>query len=161
MQINRATDYAVRIAIHLAAVPLSIKVPGSALAQAIGAPESFVSKVLQQMAQAGLVTSHRGMRGGFHLARPATQISLLEIVEAIEGPTQLNLCVPQGPNCDRKAWCGAHRVWAEAEAALVKVLRKASVGELARESRSNLARLHRGSIPSRAQSGPLWQSMGG
>jgi Rrf2 family protein len=142
MQINRATDYAVRATIHLARVPASTRVPGPELAQAIGAPESFVSKVLQQLVQAGLVTSQRGMRGGFRLARRAADMSLLEVVEAIEGPTQLNLCLPQGPNCSMKAWCGAHPVWAEAQAALVKVLGKASIAQLARDSISNLAQLH-------------------
>jgi len=143
MQITRATDYAVRVTIHLATVPASTRVPGPVLAQAIGAPESFVSKILQQLVQARLVTSQRGMRGGFQLARRAADMSLLEVVEAIEGPTQLNLCLPQGPNCSRKEWCGAHPVWAKAQAALVKVLEKASVAQLAHDSISNLAKLHR------------------
>jgi Rrf2 family protein len=142
MQITRATDYAVRVTIHLATSPASARVPGPVLARAVDAPESFVSKVLQQLVQAGLVTSQRGMGGGFQLARPAADVSLLEVVEAIEGPTQLNLCLPQGPNCSRKDWCGAHPVWAEAQAALVKVLGKASIAQLARDSVSNLAKLH-------------------
>jgi Rrf2 family protein len=142
MQITRATDYAVRVTIHLATSPASARVPGPVLARAVDAPESFVSKILQQLVQTGLVTSQRGMGGGFQLARPAADVSLLEVVEAIEGPTQLNLCLPQGPNCSRKEWCGAHPVWAEAQAALVKVLGKASIAQLARDSVSNLAKLH-------------------
>jgi Rrf2 family protein len=142
MQITRATDYAVRVTIYLATVPISERVHGPALARAIDAPESFVSKVLQHLVQAGLVTSQRGMRGGFQLGRRAAEISLLEVVEAIEGPTQLNLCIPQGPNCDRKEWCGAHSVWVEAQDALVQVLGKASVASLARDSISNRAKLH-------------------
>jgi len=143
MQINRATDYAVRVTVHLATVPTSVRVSGPALARAIGAPESFVAKILQQLVQADLVTSKRGMRGGFQLARRAADISLLEVMEAIEGPTQLNLCLPPVPDCDRREWCGAHPVWAEAQAALVKVLGKASIAQLARDSTSNLAKLHR------------------
>jgi Rrf2 family protein len=142
MQINRATDYAVRVTIHLATVPVLARVPGPVLARAIDAPESFVSKVLQQLVQSGLILSQRGMRGGFRLARRAADISLLEVVEAIEGPTQLNLCVPPGSNCSRNDWCGAHPVWAEAQAALVKVLGKASIAQLAHNSLSNLGKLH-------------------
>lgn len=78
MQITRATDYAVRVTIHLATTPASARVHGPALARAIDAPESFVSKVLQQLVQAGLITSQRGMRGGFQLAQRAADISLLE-----------------------------------------------------------------------------------
>ncbi len=143
MQITRATDYAVRVTIHLATVPASTRVPGPVVARAIGAPESFVSKVLQQLVQARLATSQRGMRGGFQLARGAADMSLLEVVEAIEGPTQLNLCLPEGPNCSRKEWCGAHPVWAEAQAALVKVLGKTSIAQLELTSISNLSKLHR------------------
>jgi Rrf2 family protein len=142
MQITRATDYAVRVTIHLATIPASKRVPGPVLARAIDAPESFVSKVLQQLVQSGLVTSQRGMRGGFQLARRAADISLLAVVEAVEGPTKINLCVPQGQNCSREDWCGAHPVWAEAQGALVKVLDKASIAQLAHNSLSNLGKLH-------------------
>jgi Rrf2 family protein len=128
--------------VQLAMTPASMRIPGPALARAIAAPESFVSKVLQQLVQAGLITSYRGARGGFQLARPAEQVSLLEVVEAIEGPTQINLCMPEGPNCDRKTWCGAHPVWAEAQAALTAVLGGASIAQLARTTTSNLAQLH-------------------
>lgn len=129
---------------HLAMVPASVRVREPALAHAIDAPESFVSKVLQQLVQAGLVSSQRGARGGFQLARPADDISLLEVVEAIEGPTQFNLCVPLGPNGSRKDWCAAHSVWMEAQAALVNVLGRASIAQLTRDSSSNQAELHRG-----------------
>ena len=142
MQINRATDYAVRVMIHLAMIPVAARVNGPALAFAIEAPESFISKVLQKLVQAGLIRSHRGTRGGFQLARKATDISLLEVVEAIEGPTQLNLCVPNGENCSHKDWCAAHPVWLEAQNALVRVLGASTIESLARTSASNLARLH-------------------
>lgn len=160
MQITRATDYAVRVTIHLATVSAGARVPGPALARAIGAPESFVSKVLQQLVQAGLVTSQRGMGGGFKLARRAEDLSLLQVVEAIEGATQLNLCLPQGPNCNRKEWCGAHPVWAEAQAALVRVLGKASVAQLARDSMSNLAKLHCVLPAGLQESAPSWAGAG-
>jgi Rrf2 family protein len=143
MQITRATDYAVRVTIHLATMQSSARIAAPALARAIEASESFVSKVLQQLVQAGLINSQRGMHGGFQLARPAASISLLQVVEAIEGPTQINLCVPLGSNCARKDWCGAHPIWVEAQEALVKVLDKASIEELARDSVSKVTNLHR------------------
>ena len=142
-----------RVTIHLATLPHSSRIHGPVLARAIDAPESFVSKVLQQLVQAGLVSSQRGMRGGFQLARRAAEISLLEVVEAIEGPTQLNLCVPQGPNCSRKDWCGAHPVWMEAQTALVKVLGGASIASLAHDSVSTMARLHK-VLPAEHVAGP-------
>lgn len=161
MQITRATDYAVRVMIHLASVPALTKVHGPVLARAIDAPESFVSKVLQQLVQAGLVTSQRGTRGGFQLARRATDISLLQVVEAIEGPTELNLCIPAGPNCNKKDWCGAHPVWMEAQAALVKVLGKASIAQLAHDTASNWSNRHRGLHAERAESHTTRKTGGG
>jgi DNA-binding IscR family transcriptional regulator len=76
-------------------------------------------------------------------------------VEAVEGPTQINLCIPEGPNCDRKDWCGAHPVWAEAQAALTAVLRRASIAQLAQSTASNLAQLHVEAGTTRTKGDPL------
>lgn len=138
MQLTRATDYAVRIMIHLATLPEETRLAAPDLARGIGAPESFVSKVLQQLVQRGLVASYRGAGGGFQLAVPPEKISLLEVVEMVEGPLQINLCLPGEASCDRKSWCGAHPVWSQAQDALKKVLASASIAQLARDSLANL-----------------------
>ena len=144
MQINRATDYAVRVTIHLAMIPASGQgLRGQFWRAPLGHPESFVSEGAAAIGSGGTGQLGSAECGADSSWRGAQQdISLLEVVEAIEGPTQLNLCLPPGPNCDRKEWCGAHPVWAEAQAALVKVLGKASIAQLARDSKSNLAKLH-------------------
>ena len=142
MQVTRAADYAVRVMIHLAGLPPRVWAQRADIARATGVAESFVSKVLQRLVRSGLVLSHRGTGGGYQLAVHKEKVSLLEVVEAIEGPTQLNLCLANGPSCDRKLWCAAHTVWEEAQAALVKVLRGASIGKLAADSGNNLAALH-------------------
>ncbi|HUO14598.1 MAG TPA: Rrf2 family transcriptional regulator [Verrucomicrobiae bacterium] len=131
MQITRASDYAVRVLIHLAGLPAGSTVRQSELAQATAVPGHFLSKVLQQLVRSGFIRSHRGSGGGFALTVDTKTVSLLEIVEAIEGPIRLNQCLEEGPSCERKPWCPAHRVWAEAQAAVVKVLGSASVAQLA------------------------------
>ena len=161
MQITRAADYAVRVAVHLATVADTTPVPGPVLARAVEAPESFMSKLLQQLVQAGILISRRGVRGGFQLARAAANISLLEVVEAIEGPTALNACIPEGPNCSRKQWCGAHPVFVQAQAALVKVLREASIAQLARDSLSQTANLNLPVPESIAAKRKSWPTTGG
>lgn len=161
MQITRAADYAVRVAVHLATVPATTPVPGPVLARAVEAPQSFMSKLLQQLVQAGVLNSRRGVRGGFQLARAAANISLLEVVEAIEGPTQLNACIPEGPNCSRKQWCGAHPVFVQAQAALVTVLKEASIAQLARDSLSQMAMSDRAVPESGAANLNSWQRTGG
>jgi len=137
MQITRATDYAVRIMIRLAALPEEERLAAPELARGIQAPESFVSKILQQLVQRGMVTSHRGAGGGFQLAVAPENVSLLDVVEMVQGPLQINLCVAGESSCDLSAWCGAHPIWNEAQAALRKVLASASIARLARDSMAN------------------------
>ena len=132
MQLTRAADYAVRVMIHLATLPPGTRVSRSGLATAAEVPEHFLSKVLQSLGRARLIAAHRGTNGGFALAVAPEEVSVLRIVEAIEGPLQLNLCLGYG-GCTRQNWCPAHLVWLEAQAALAQVLRNASIAKLARD----------------------------
>jgi Rrf2 family protein len=131
MQITRASDYAVRVMIHLATLPLNSTVCQSDLAKATEVSGHFLSKVLQQLVRAGLIRSQRGAGGGYALTISAGSVSLLDVVEAIEGPVRLNQCLEEGPSCERKSWCPAHHVWAEAQAAVRTVLGGASMASLA------------------------------
>lgn len=134
MQLTRAADYAVRIMIHLAGLPSGSRPNRNVLAEAGEVPEHFLSKILQSLARAGLIDSQRGMNGGFSLALLPDQISVLDVVEAVEGPTHLNVCLLQGDACSRKSWCPAHCVWAEAQEAMTQVLRRATIAQLAANS---------------------------
>lgn len=136
MQLTRAADYAVRVMIHLASLPPGTRVQRNDLAEATAVPESFMSKVLQALVRARFVSSRRGVDGGFELMVPAEQVSLLNVVEAIEGPIQLNFCLGSGENCERQKTCAAHFVWAEAQAAMVAVLKKATIANLAKQTRA-------------------------
>ena len=131
MQITRATDYAVRVMVHLASLPPGVNVRRPDIAKATSVAESFLSKVLQQLVQSGMVSSRRGSGGGFRLAVASNTISVSSVIEAIEGPIRLNTCLEPGPSCARKAWCPAHEVWVEAQAALERVLRSALIADLA------------------------------
>ena len=131
MQLTRAADYAVRVMIHLAGLPPNTRASRTELAAAAECPEQFLSKVLQNLTRAGLVVSHRGNTGGFELPQMHRSASLLEVVEAIEGPIRLNLCLVSHHSCTRQQWCPAHPVWADAQLAMTGVLRGVSVGDLA------------------------------
>ena len=134
MQLTRAADYAVRVMIHLAALPPGKRSSRAQLADTAECPEQFLSKVLQALTHAGLVLSHRGNTGGFELPQVRRTATLLEIVEAIEGPIHLNLCQDPDRGCPRQERCPAHPVWIEAQQALVDVLRKATIADLARRA---------------------------
>jgi Rrf2 family protein len=134
MQLTRAADYAVRVMIHLAGLPPGTRVSRAEMAAAAECPEQFLSKVLQNLTRAGLVVSRRGNTGGFELPRTHRNAPVLEIVEAIEGPVRVNLCLTPGYTCTRQSWCPAHALWAEAQRVLAGVLRNTSVGDLAQQA---------------------------
>jgi Rrf2 family iron-sulfur cluster assembly transcriptional regulator len=140
MQLTRAADYAVRVLVQLATLPPGSRMQLSDLATAADVPSSFVAKVLQRLARAGLVLSRRGMKGGFELTATGARATLLEVVESIEGPIRLNLCIGEGPGCARQGRCGAHPVWVEAQRALIAVLGSATLQSLAR-AQTEMARI--------------------
>ena len=134
MQLTRAADYAVRVMIHLAGLPPETRASRAELAIAAECPEQFLSKVLQNLTRAGLVLSHRGNTGGFELPNIHRAATLLEVVEAIEGPIRLNVCLNTDRSCTRQEWCPAHDVWVNAQAAVAQVLRDATISGLAQQA---------------------------
>ena len=151
MTLTRAADYAVRVMIHLAELPPGTRASRTDLASAADCPNQFLSKVLQNLTRAGLVVSHRGNTGGFELPSSRRATSMLEIVEAMEGPLALNHCLTCNHACPRQASCPAHCVWAEAQAAMADVLRRTSISDLARKAAN--ARANSGLVPVEA---PAW-----
>ena len=135
MQLTRAADYAVRVMIHLAGSHRDERISLPALAEAADAPESFLSKVLQALSRAGLISSRRGQSGGFQISQRGRSASMLEVVEAIDGPICLNLCLVPGRSCERKGECPAHPVWARAQLAMLDVLKGVLVSDLAADAR--------------------------
>jgi len=134
MQLTRGADYAVRVMIHLATLPEEERALLPSLALATGAPSSFLSKVLQTLSRAGLIASRRGQLGGFEILPRGRKSSIREVIEAIDGPICLNVCLQHGKSCSRKSWCPAHLVWAQAQAAMLQVLGKAMIADLAKQA---------------------------
>jgi len=147
MQITRATDYAVRVMIHLAGLPPASTVRQADLSKATDVSGHFLSKVLQQLVHSGLIRSQRGTGGGYTLAVSANSVSLLDVVEVMEGPVRLNQCNEEGPSCDRKSWCPAHKVWAEAQQAVGNVLGGVSIAKLAADAEVSTASYQRHENP--------------
>lgn len=110
IRMSKLTDYAIVILAHLA------RSDGTVTAQDLAArskvPLPTVSKLCKELSKARIIVSHRGRRGGYGLARPAEQISVAEIVEALEGPIALTECVHAGPQvCDLEPTCVARDSW--------------------------------------------------
>ena len=150
MQLTRAADYGIRAIVHLAGLPPDSRASLAELATASEAPEPFLTKVLQRVVAAGLIVSQRGPSGGFQLNAAAAEISLLDVVEAIEGPIQLNLCTGRytgAPLCDRQNWCAVHLVFEQAQTKLREVLAGANLEALARDSSKRLTTIRSAAGP--------------
>jgi len=133
MQLTRAADYGVRVMIYLAAAANDSRHSLADLATHTNAPESFLSKVLQMLSRAGLISSRRGQSGGFRISTRGHAASLLDVIEAVDGRICLNVCLAPGRSCARKAACPAHPIWADAQRAMKHVLSHAPIAALAAE----------------------------
>lgn len=109
----------------------------SEIARASEVPRSFLAKILQRLARAGIVRSHRGAGGGFELVRNAGELSLRDVVEIMQGPVALNTCAVDQDRCPRSGICVVHPVWVRAGADVGKLLGKYTFQRLLREEKKN------------------------
>ena len=130
LRISRLTDYATVLLATLAGEPQRVQTASSLAEQTrIAAPT--VSKLLKQLQRAGLVTSTRGLHGGYQLARPAAQISAAAILEALEGPVALTDCSVGHGQCEIEESCRVGRVWQRLNLAIRRALYDVSLAQLA------------------------------
>jgi Rrf2 family protein len=136
MQITKQADYAVRALAYLAELQPGILASTSQISERQHIPPTFLAKIVSQLSVAGLLRTSRGARGGVALAKPASEISLLEVVEAIDGPIALNECTSDPGNCPMSDDCNIRLVWCEARADLVRRLSQTTFGQLARDGKT-------------------------
>jgi FeS assembly SUF system regulator len=130
LRISRLTDYATVLLAALAGEAERVQTAASLAAQThIAAPT--VSKLLKQLQRAGLVSSTRGLHGGYQLARPATQISAAAIIDALEGPLALTDCAAGHGQCGIEETCRVSRVWQRLNLAMRRALYDVSLAQLA------------------------------
>ncbi|NLE75199.1 MAG: Rrf2 family transcriptional regulator [Chloroflexi bacterium] len=126
MPITRKTDYASRVVLELAMQPAGKWLTTRQLAERRLVPPQLIRQIVTRLAKAGLVQSRRGAVGGISLARPPREISLFDVLEAMEGPLYLNQCVADPQICPLSERCPVHNVWVEAQAMLEDRLRRAT-----------------------------------
>ena len=134
MQITRQADYAVRAMLYLSHIGTTQRAATSEVAKEQHIPPSFLAKIISQLSIAGLLHTSRGARGGVSLAREPKEITLLEVVEAIDGPIQLNECVGETSTCTFDQDCPLRPVWCDAQEDLVKRLRGTNFEQLMSQS---------------------------
>lgn len=137
MQITRQADYAVRAVYYLAKLGSGKRAATSLIAEEQHIPPSFLAKIISQLSIAGILNTSRGARGGVSLAKDPGDITLLDVVEAIDGPIRLNECVDERGNCSYEDDCPMRPVWVEAQRSLVTRLKETNFGPYAPDNGFN------------------------
>ena len=123
MQITKQADYALRAMMFLAKLSPNERAATRNIAEEQSIPPSFLAKIISQLSIAGLIHTSRGARGGVSLAVSPEKISVLDVVEAIDGPLALNECTLNPSICPTGEACPLHSIWCEAQSELVNKLR--------------------------------------
>ena len=125
LEVTRKSDLAVRALQVLAGSATRLK--GPALADAVGSTSGFVSQVLTPLVRAGWVRSEPGPAGGYSLVADLAQVSVLQVIETIEGPTDSGRCVLADRPCNDGGACALHVPWLRARSHLLEQLDSVSV----------------------------------
>lgn len=131
IRVSRLADYASVVMACLARHSTEV-LPAAEVGEETRLELPTVSKLLKRLAQAGLVESFRGAAGGYRLARSAQDISLAEIVEALDGPIGLTECSIGHAGCERQSYCAVSRDWQGVGAAIDSALRAVSLADMTR-----------------------------
>lgn len=129
LRVTRLTDYATVVLTALAARPDAV-LSTTGLAELAGLEITTVAKLLKPLAQAGLVEGFRGTNGGYRLARPASRISLFQIVEAMEGPLAMTECSIHAGACGIEDSCGVRANWRRINDVVADALRGVTLAQM-------------------------------
>jgi Rrf2 family protein len=129
MLVTRKTDYAIRCILYLARDDDQVA-NVTEVSRNMHIPKTFLAKIFQRLVKAGLVESIRGMNGGFRLAKKPADISLLDIMAAIQGPVGINVCAVNSKKCRRSSTCSVHPVWVELRKEVDRRLREQTIAQL-------------------------------
>ncbi|MBD3402038.1 Rrf2 family transcriptional regulator [candidate division GN15 bacterium] len=133
MQFTKAEEYGMFGVLYLAEQDPNKVVPLSEISEAQNIPEKFLAKIFQSLSKSGIIRSHRGVRGGFTLARDPKEISVKDVLETIQGPYHLMKCTEDQRNCtDGKSdeFCALRELILEAERRLVQVFEQHTLADL-------------------------------
>jgi len=135
LQISRKVDYALRAVVHLAGQDGDRGCTLVDIAAHVDVSPQFLAKIVEQLAHRGLVRSRRGPNGGYVIGRPLTEVSIYDVMDAVEGPIALNKCLVGSDECSRHPNCGMTSVWKEAQDRLVDVLANTTLADIQRRRR--------------------------
>ena len=131
IRLSRITDYGIVLMVQLARSADDAARNARHLAAETALPLPIVSKVLKSLARQGLLTSQRGSKGGYTLARPPEDISVPEMITALEGPISLTACTVHPGACSQESSCDVREPWQRINAAVHSALTRITLADLA------------------------------
>ena len=121
LDLTKRSDYAIRAMLALTMAGDGL-VSSRKIAEEMKIPPRFLPQIMGDLTRAGLVHAHPGRAGGYQLADGAASVSLLRVIEAVEGDPHRQVCVMRGTACGQDGECGVHEVFYAAESAILKEL---------------------------------------
>ncbi|HIE07870.1 MAG TPA: Rrf2 family transcriptional regulator [Desulfarculaceae bacterium] len=131
MKLTRASDYAIRGVVYMSMQPEGAIVVIPEVAREMDVPVGFLARIFQSLSRAGIVISHRGKKGGYSMARKPVDVTLCNVIEAVEGDIKLNLCLDGYNACDRMGFCAIRKELATVQEDLIASLQKTNFADLA------------------------------
>lgn len=144
---SRSAEYAIRAFVHLANVPEGKYAMVKQIAEQADIPSHFLAKILQQLARKGFLRSSKGPTGGFSLRMPPADVSLIMIVDAVDGLADYERCPAGLAECNDQAPCGMHDSWKALRGRIMEYLERTSIEDLARSlelKKKNLEKIRKG-----------------
>jgi Rrf2 family protein len=132
LRLSKKADYALIAMKYLAADTLHGTASAREIAERYDIPLELLAKVLQQLTRRGFLTSHMGIHGGYHLARPTDAISVADVIQAIDGPLAITACGPADERCDQFSKCNVRDPLWRVKDRIIAVLQALSLSEMAR-----------------------------
>lgn len=130
MKITRACDYAIRALLYMASKPEGSTFMRSDLSQKSNVPDSFLGKILQNLAKSDILISERGKKGGFRLDKSPEEITVYDVIQAVEGDMQITDCIADDLYCSKSSYCKVHSMWVDIQNKLTGQLKNTSLQDL-------------------------------
>jgi Rrf2 family protein len=130
---SRQCEYALQALLYLASKPAGAVTSITELASKVDVPSPFLAKILQHLTHQKLLVSSKGRAGGFKLAKSAHEITLFQIVEAIDGSAFMEDCVLGFPSCSDRNACALHQKWSELREGICEMLKSRNIAEMAKD----------------------------
>ena len=132
MKISRKADYALRAVVYISKQPPEKRNSINVIAESESVPRDFLAKILKELTRAEILKSYQGVHGGYQMGKAPTQVSVLDVIEAMDGPLGLNLCVrgEDGCDCDKAERCSMYPFWDKMQKNVRGILKNESIAKL-------------------------------